>query len=64
MAKEADTDANSFKNSVTSNGSEGVTITVYKKPPSEPFDVTEFLKELASVTASFATIYYIITATQ
>jgi len=43
---------------------EGVTITVYKKPPSEPFDVTEFLKELASVSASFATIYYIITATQ
>ena len=42
---------------------EGSTITVYKKPPSDPFDVTEFLKELASVTASFATIYYIITAT-
>jgi protein involved in polysaccharide export with SLBB domain len=42
---------------------EGSTITVYKKPASTPFDVTEFLKELASVTASLATIYYIITAT-
>jgi protein involved in polysaccharide export with SLBB domain len=40
---------------------EGSTIRVYKKPPSEPFNPTQFLQSLSSAVASLATIYFIVT---
>lgn len=39
---------------------EGSTIQVYKKPPSEPFNSTQFLQSLSSAVASLATIYFIV----
>ena len=39
---------------------EGSTIFIYMKEEQSPFDLTEFLKETASITASLATVIYII----
>ena len=39
---------------------EGSTIIVYKKEVKEDFDMTEFLKETASILASLATIIFIV----
>ena len=39
---------------------EGCTIRVKKEEEREPFDTTEFLKEMASITASLATIFFVI----
>jgi len=39
---------------------EGCTIRVKKVEEREPFDSTEFLKEMASITASLATIFFVI----
>ena len=44
--------------------SEGATIVVYLKEEREQFDTTEFLKEVASIGASFATIIYIINSSK
>ena len=40
---------------------EGATVIVHRKEEREPFDLTEFLTEVASITASLATVFYIIT---
>ncbi len=40
---------------------EGCTIKVYMKEETEPFRMTEFLKEIASISASLATIFFIVT---
>ncbi|UCH63502.1 MAG: SLBB domain-containing protein [Fidelibacterota bacterium] len=40
---------------------EGATVIVHRKEEREPFDTTRFLTELASISASLATIFYIIT---
>ena len=41
---------------------EGATVIVHRKEEREPFDSTKFLTELASITASLATIWYLIEA--
>jgi len=40
---------------------EGVTIIVNKKPERQPFSLNEFLRDTASIAASLAMIYYVIT---
>ena len=40
---------------------DGATIIVHRKEEREPFDLTKFLTEVASITASLATVFYIIT---
>ena len=43
---------------------EGTTVIVHREEKKEPFDSTEFLKEVASVAASLTTIFYIISVTK
>ena len=40
---------------------EGATIIVNPKPEREPFSVNQFLRDTASIAASMAMIYYVIT---
>jgi len=41
---------------------EGTTVVIHLEEEKEPFDSTEFLKEVASITASLATVFYIVSA--
>ncbi|MFQ6616854.1 MAG: SLBB domain-containing protein [Fidelibacterota bacterium] len=41
---------------------EGATVVVHREEEREPFDTTEFLKEFASIAASLATIFFIISS--
>jgi len=41
---------------------DGATVIVHRKEEREPFDMTKFLTEVASITASLATVFYIITS--
>lgn len=41
---------------------EGAMVVVHREKDKEPFDTTEFLKEVASIAASLATIFFIISS--